>query len=181
MTDSIAIGAAHSMKRPTQPSVETSVSMDGKFPGCCQAGTVINIEGTRMARLHNVLKYSPANSDILIGAQDVYSRVRQHHPRLCGILYCEFCFPALQDSQCVKPRQEEHRSFPNSAFQHILTLAPAGLHKAGALALPCQIFALCSGTDAHHAASAQRKSMQDQVTSQNMCVPLGAKARWCIL
>ena len=32
--------------------------------------------------------------------------------------------------------------------------------EAMALGLPCQIFALCSGTDVHHAASAQKMRVQ---------------------
>ena len=50
-----------------------------------------------------------------------------------------------------------------------------------ALNLPCQIYALYSGTDARHAASAQEKTMAKhnnyaQVTGLDMCVNLDLEA-----
>ena len=89
----------------------------------------------------------------------MYPRVCQHHPRLCGIFNGELRLSALQDRQPDSSQGTYNGSSPQIKLSISFTLLRQhGYCKVIALYLPCQIYALCSGTDARHAASAQEKT-----------------------
>ena len=78
-----------------------------------------------------------------------------------------FRLSALQDRQPDSSQGTYDGSSPQVKLSSSSTLwRQQGYYKVIALYLPCQIYALCSGTDARHAASAQEKTT---ASHNNLC------------